>query len=305
MCELAVTVRRGPESVRALRSGLDLGPEIALLARNYEQYRSETEDYRTARERAPRNEQSVLALLDTDAEIRPLRLSKRRLQGLTREMVRARTVERTTDAGTLYKRYRIPQSPRYRSRSYDNGYEIIKRATDGGNEFVIGKGMTEAEARVCVDALDAGWEVAMAKQKTYKELFRVGEDVEVAHAPRDGESEPAWERGRVARITTHLHVAYGRLDYHMAYLRADYNRGLIRKVPRTAKSTAPRATTPFNTAPSTAQAPAPHSVLLAGYRLEENPRRPPVTTRRSRSNASTFRRSGARTPTTRRASGCT
>jgi hypothetical protein len=72
----------------------------------------------------------------------------------------------------------------------------------------------------------------MAKQKTYKQLFLVGDIVQVAHAPRDGESEPEWVRGRVVKISTRLHVAYDGLDHHMAYERAMYNRGEIRKVAR-------------------------------------------------------------------------
>lgn len=88
----------------------------------------------------------------------------------------------------------------------------------------------------------------MAKQEPYKELFRVGEIVEVAHAPREGESEPEWIRGTVAHISTRLHVAHEGLNYHVAYPRADYNRGLIRKVPRVAAS--PSATAPPTSASS-------------------------------------------------------
>lgn len=95
----------------------------------------------------------LLALLNTDAEIRALHLSKSRLQSMIRELLQAASIERTIDPGTYYKRYRVP-SPRYRSRSYENGYEIIKRVTDHGDELVIGKGMTEPEARACVDALN-------------------------------------------------------------------------------------------------------------------------------------------------------
>ncbi len=69
----------------------------------------------------------------------------------------------------------------------------------------------------------------MAKQPSYRELFRVGDVVEVAHAPLDGETETQWLRGKVIKISTRLHVAHGGPG-HMAYERADYNKGIIRKV---------------------------------------------------------------------------
>lgn len=56
----------------------------------------------------------------------------------------------------------------------------------------------------------------------------VGDLVEVAQAPRDGETEPQWWRGRVTRINTSLIVDHGKTQ--MAYGRAMYNRGEIRKV---------------------------------------------------------------------------
>ena len=70
----------------------------------------------------------------------------------------------------------------------------------------------------------------MPKQPSYRELFYVGEVVEVASAPRDGETTLTWTRGKVIKISTRLHVAFSGLAGHMAYERADYNRGHIRKV---------------------------------------------------------------------------
>jgi hypothetical protein len=69
----------------------------------------------------------------------------------------------------------------------------------------------------------------MAKQKTYRELFSVGDIVEVAQAPHDGDTDFQWLAGKVIKITTRLHVQHGGPG-HMAYARADYNRGWIRKV---------------------------------------------------------------------------
>jgi hypothetical protein len=99
----------------------------------------------------------LLGLLNTNPQIQKLRLSKQRLQAIVREMVNGGVIERTNEPPKYEKRYRMPAtaSPRYRSRSYDNGYEIIKRVTDHGDELVIGKDMSEAEARACVDALNA------------------------------------------------------------------------------------------------------------------------------------------------------
>jgi len=67
------------------------------------------------------------------------------------------------------------------------------------------------------------------RQPTYRELFCVGDVVEVAQAPRDGETKLQWLRGRVIRISTQLHVQHGGPG-HMAYPRAMYSRGHIRKV---------------------------------------------------------------------------
>lgn len=69
----------------------------------------------------------------------------------------------------------------------------------------------------------------MAKQETYKQMFRVGDLVEVAHAPREGERELEWVRGTVIKISTRLHVQYPGQDGHMAYDRAMFNRGHIRR----------------------------------------------------------------------------
>lgn len=68
----------------------------------------------------------------------------------------------------------------------------------------------------------------MPRQKTYRELFQLGDIVEVAQAPLDGETQPQWLRGRVIAISTRLHVNHGGPG-HMAYDRADYNKGHIRK----------------------------------------------------------------------------
>lgn len=70
----------------------------------------------------------------------------------------------------------------------------------------------------------------MPKQPMYRELFRVGDVVEVAHAPRDGETQPEWIRGKVIKISTRLHIEFPGWSGHNAYPRADYNKGLIRKV---------------------------------------------------------------------------
>ena len=69
----------------------------------------------------------------------------------------------------------------------------------------------------------------MGKQPSYKQLFQVGDIVEVAQAPLDGETEPQWLRGVVIKISTRLHVQHGSSGGHMAYERSDYNRGLIRR----------------------------------------------------------------------------
>lgn len=76
----------------------------------------------------------------------------------------------------------------------------------------------------------------MAKQPSYRDLFRVGDVVEVAHAPTEGGTATRWERGTVTKITTRLHVEHDGWSYEMAYERADYNKGIIRKVQRAART---------------------------------------------------------------------
>jgi hypothetical protein len=68
----------------------------------------------------------------------------------------------------------------------------------------------------------------MTRQPTYRQLFNVGDVVEVAQAPKDGETKPNWITGRVIKISTRLHVRHGGPG-HFAYDRAMYNRGEIRK----------------------------------------------------------------------------
>lgn len=66
------------------------------------------------------------------------------------------------------------------------------------------------------------------KQKTYKELFRIGDLVEVAQEPRDGDGVVRWLPGQVAEVSAQLHVDHGgpgRATYEIAAL----DHGRVRK----------------------------------------------------------------------------
>lgn len=68
----------------------------------------------------------------------------------------------------------------------------------------------------------------VARQPTYRELFRVGDLVEVGQAPLDGEIHPQWLIGTVSKATTRLYVRHPGAGVSV-YDRADYNRGVVRK----------------------------------------------------------------------------
>lgn len=101
----------------------------------------------------------LLALLNTDDSVRTRKLSKPRLLQILRGMVADGEVEKTTEAlvrGTRI-RYRLSPPARYYLEPDNSGLvpgggmQLVRR---GGTHVVIGKGMTEAEAHVCVTALN-------------------------------------------------------------------------------------------------------------------------------------------------------
>lgn len=96
----------------------------------------------------------LLALLNTDAAVCATKLSKPRLLSILRAMVASGEVEKTIPNWLdPHPRFRLPVA-RYRWEPDHDGHGMrLVRA--GDCEVVIGKGLTEAEARTCATALNA------------------------------------------------------------------------------------------------------------------------------------------------------
>lgn len=94
----------------------------------------------------------LLGLLNTSDEVRAIQLGLPRLRETLRAMRRAGSIEGTTESTLSGMRYRMPRPTYYvEPDPSGKGLQLVRR---GDIEVVIGKGMTEAEARVCVDALN-------------------------------------------------------------------------------------------------------------------------------------------------------
>lgn len=117
----------------------------------------------------------LLALLNTDADVRAIKLSKARLADILRRMVVAGDVEKTVEPTAALARFRLPVD-RYRAEVDESSKDPLTGGTNWrhprwqvvrlGNrpgiglgperlECVIGKDMTEAEARCAMAALNA------------------------------------------------------------------------------------------------------------------------------------------------------
>jgi len=96
----------------------------------------------------------LLALLNTDAAVRTIKLSKPRLHEILRRMVKAGEVEKTVEPDTRYRQPLV----RYSCAEGTGimwGWEVRRNDPGENCTHIIGQCMTEAEARTCVTALNA------------------------------------------------------------------------------------------------------------------------------------------------------
>jgi hypothetical protein len=90
----------------------------------------------------------LLALLNTSDDVRALKLGKPRLLQILRSMRTSGLIDQRTD-----RRYYVHVG-RYSWRCDDSLGFYIERLQPDGIPMIIGNFMTEAEARVCVTALN-------------------------------------------------------------------------------------------------------------------------------------------------------